>query len=151
MKVAIETNAIIESIKLGETKRQIKRQYGSQTIYISSKAKGEAINVIQEDEFGYNEEDAINEVEDIIEDIGAKIIYCEQKDREKGNKLEEKYEDDSKPDLHWPDSMILAHYLREDMDLFVTKDGELRKVSRKEGLDAENLIDAVEERMNQIF
>lgn len=132
-------------------KNWLRRNYGQERIVISSRAVGEAINRLPEKaKFEPDDEDeAKSAVFDLLDELDIEMKEKAPKDDNKGEKLMDDHED-----LHYPDSTILAHYKREDIDLHLTSDSSLREISEKEGIQAEKMpteSNIATERVKELF
>lgn len=137
--VGMDANSLIDCVQDNGSlsSSHIQNEYGGDNLCVSSRAFGEVVNFLQ-DEQGFSEDEAMDRAHDLLDQHSVTLLEKEDIDDERGRELIEKHED-AEFELHYPDSTILAHYLRESMDLLLSRDWNLRQAAEAEGLDTEKM------------
>ena len=100
-------------------------------LIISTRVEGEAINRLQKPPYNYSEEQAKEEVRKVMRYLNLTRKIKEKIDDEMGDKLVEKY---GNIDCHYPDSTIIAHMTRMDIENLISSDRNIKTVPEREGI-----------------
>ena len=129
-KVSFDTMAIVDAVQSLESLQYLGRCRHYKLI-ISTRVEGEAINRLQKPPYNYSEEQAKEEVRKVMRYLNLTREFREEIDDEMGDKLIEKY---GNIGCHYPDSTIIAHMKRIDIDIVISRDRNFKKVAEREGL-----------------
>ncbi|MFB6216431.1 MAG: PIN domain-containing protein [Candidatus Aenigmatarchaeota archaeon] len=137
--IGMDANSLIDCVQDNGSlsSGHLRDEYGNDNLCVSSRAFGEVVKFLQEEK-GLSEDEAMDRAHGLLDQHDVTLLDKEDVDDEEGQDLIEKYED-ADFELHYPDSTILAHYLRESMDLLLSRDWGLRQAAEAEGLDAEKM------------
>lgn len=130
-KLSFDTMAIVDAVQSWETLQYLGRRYRHYELIISTKVQWDAIKRLQKPPFNYSENQAKEQVREVIKTLNLTRKFKDENDEKKGDELIKKYGFNN---LHYPDSTIIAHMKRIGIDIVVTRDGKFKKVAEKEGL-----------------
>ncbi len=132
-KVSFDTMSIVDAAQSLESLLYINKKWNLKhhRLIISTRVEGEAINRLQKAPYNYDREQAKEMVGKVITHLNLHREFKEDVDDKDGNELIKKY---GNTECHYPDSTIIAHMKRIDVDIVITRDKKFKEVAEKEGL-----------------
>lgn len=151
-KLGFDTQAIIDMTRNLQSLLNINNDWKLQyySFVICVKSCTEAVDVLM-NKFNSEEQEAENEVDKVLNGLGIKPDPCSPQDESKSLQLENKYKSLK---FHYPDSKILAHYIRINVKALIVRDGIFEKVAKLEGLTVyrpPTVNSTIDRRLRELF